>query len=141
MDPFIIFKCLKDKKSLRTFIFSVVILAIVYFAFSIIISLLSIKPLPQGTLIEIILFGMLRAFSTFRILDWIVLVLFPLIGCGSTTCWFELRPTTAAMGVSNPIYVGHLIGESYNPASGSIGDLAIATITFQGTDTLSRKES
>lgn len=80
MDFFIIFKCLKDKKALKTFILSAAILAIVYFTFSIIISLLSIKPFPQGTLIEIILFGMLRAFSTFRIHDWIVLGLFPLVG-------------------------------------------------------------
>ena len=80
MNLFIIFKCLKDKKALKTFILSAAILAIVYFAFSIIISLLSIKPFPQGTIVGIILFGALRAFSPFKILDWVVLGLFPLVG-------------------------------------------------------------
>ena len=51
-----------------------------YLASSIIIALLSIKPFPKGDIIGVILFGALRAFSTFNNLDWIILALFPLAG-------------------------------------------------------------
>ena len=80
MDFFIIFRCLKDKKALKTFIFSTIIIAVVYLVFSIGITLLSVRPFPQGGIIEIALFGAFKAFSTFTISDWIAFGLFPLVG-------------------------------------------------------------
>ena len=80
MDFSIIFKCLKDKKALRTFVLATVIITVVYFAFSISLSLFSTRPFPQGTIMDLILFGGLKAFSTFKAFDWIILALFPLVG-------------------------------------------------------------
>lgn len=76
----IIFAPLKHKKSLKIFLLSSVIIAIIYFSFSIILSLLSTKPFPQGSLVDVILFAGFKAFSTFITLDWIILALFPIFG-------------------------------------------------------------
>lgn len=75
-----IFIPLKDKKTIKVFFVSVIIIAIVYFAFSVVLSLLTTKPLPDGSIVDILLFSGFKAFSTFNILDWIILGLFPLFG-------------------------------------------------------------
>lgn len=75
-----IFEPLKDKKALKTFFLSIIIIAIIYISFSVILSIIAVKPLPNGSIIDVILYGGLRAFSTFNILDWIILSLFPLLG-------------------------------------------------------------
>lgn len=76
----IIFSPLNDKKSLKAFFISSIIITIIYFSFSIALTLFLTIPFPKGRLTDIILFGWLKAFSTFIAIDWIVLALFPIVG-------------------------------------------------------------
>lgn len=62
-------------------------------------------------------------------------ILFPLVG---TTFTVIVRPTTNAVGVSNPNYTGTGILDSYQPFGQSVGDLATSTITIQSAGTLTR---
>jgi len=71
---------LKKKESLKIFFVSAIIIAIIYIVFSIVTSLLTIKPFPQGNIFFVVLFAAFRSFSTFTNLDWIILALFPLVG-------------------------------------------------------------
>jgi len=75
-----IFDPLKKKESLKVFFLALTIIAGVYFIFSIGFALLSIKPFPQGKIMDIIIFSGFKAFSTFFLIDWILLALFPLVG-------------------------------------------------------------
>lgn len=76
----IIFKALENKKGIKTFFISAIIISLVYLLFSILTSLLATKPWPKVNLIDLILFAGMKAFSMFTTLDWIILVLFPLFG-------------------------------------------------------------
>lgn len=62
-------------------------------------------------------------------------ILFPLVG---TTFTVIVRPTSSAVGVSNPNYTGTGVLESYAPFGQSVGELATSTITIQSAGTLSR---
>ena len=64
--------------------------------------------------------------------------MFSNVGKSSTDLHFEIRPTTAKGAVTNPRYAGSCIQEGYNPISGSVGDLAVHSVTFQGDGDLSR---
>lgn len=75
-----IFIPLKEKKQLKIFILSTIIITIIYFSFSVLLSLFSTTPFPKGNFLGIILFGLFKAFSTFIALDWIILAMFPLSG-------------------------------------------------------------
>jgi len=77
---FIIFKFLKDSQAVKTGLLSAGIILSVYVGFSVLLSVLSLRPFPEGSLIDIILFGGLRAFSGFRPIDWVILGLFPIFG-------------------------------------------------------------
>jgi hypothetical protein len=102
MDLTIIFKPLKDKKSLELFLLSSIIITIIYFSFSIFLSLLSTKPFPKGSLTEVLLFGGLKAFSTFVFYDWFILALFPIFGgllFANYTYWKCKTNTTASTGL------------------------------------------
>ncbi|MBC8500708.1 MAG: hypothetical protein ISS25_00445 [Nanoarchaeota archaeon] len=76
----VIFFPLKEKKTIKVFLLSTIIIAIVYVSFSIILSLLSTRPLPEGSMINILLFTGFKAFSGFNVFDWVILGLFPIIG-------------------------------------------------------------
>jgi len=65
-------------------------------------------------------------------------ILFPLVG---TTVPVIFRPTSAAVGPSNPNYTGNGTIESYPPLGGTVGDLASTTISIQPAGTLSRATS
>lgn len=65
-------------------------------------------------------------------------ILFPLVG---TTFVVAVRPTSSAVGATNPEYTGTGILESYPPIGGSVGDLATTSITIQCAGTLSRATS
>lgn len=65
-------------------------------------------------------------------------ILFPLVG---TTVVVIFRPTSAAVGASNPNYTGNGTVESYPPLGGTVGDLASTTISIQPAGTLSRATS
>lgn len=64
-----------------------------------------------------------------------------LVGVESSNCWMEIRPTTAVVSGTNPRYTGRALLESYPVIAGSIGDLAIASVTFQGDGVLTRNTS
>jgi hypothetical protein len=64
--------------------------------------------------------------------------LFALVGTSFT---IDVKPTSGAVSATNPKYTGTGILESYNPVSGSIGDLATASVTVQAAGTLSRATS
>lgn len=75
-----VFVPLKQKKSLNVFIWSALIITAIYFSFSVLLSLLSTRPLPKANITDLILFGSLKAFATFNYVDWIILAMFPLAG-------------------------------------------------------------
>ena len=59
---------------------------------------------------------------------------------GTTVC-VEVRPQNICSTVTNPIYSGIAVLESYNPLGGSVGDLLDAPISLQSAGTLSRASS
>ena len=61
--------------------------------------------------------------------------LFSLVG---TTVCVEIRPQNICSTAINPIYSGIGIIESYNPLSGTVGDLLDAPVTIQSAGDLSR---
>lgn len=66
--------------------------------------------------------------------------LFPLIGGASAA--IEVRPTSAAAGTTNPSFTGTCYLQSYDgPVSGSVGQAANASATFQVSGTVSRATS
>lgn len=64
--------------------------------------------------------------------------LFPLVGTQTTVL---LRPTSAAVGATNPNYTGTGLVASYNPMGGGVGDLAVTSVSIQPAGTLSRATS
>jgi len=64
--------------------------------------------------------------------------LFALVGTSFT---IDVKPTSGAVAATNPKYTGTGILESYNPVSGSVGDLATASVAVQAAGTLSRATS
>lgn len=51
---------------------------------------------------------------------------------------FYCRPTTAAVGATNPSYSGVVIVTSYPPISGTVGDVAKASVSCLGKGDLTR---
>ena len=62
-------------------------------------------------------------------------IFFPLVG---TAIAFEIRPTPAAVGTSNPKYTGTGILENFPPLGNGVGELGTASITLQSASTLAR---
>lgn len=62
--------------------------------------------------------------------------LFPLVGAAAFA--IILKPDGAATAVTNPKFTGNALLESYPPISGSVGELAVTSITLQGDGTLAR---
>lgn len=61
--------------------------------------------------------------------------LFSLVG---STFTITVKPTSAAVGTTNPSYSGTGILESYTPLGGNVGDLLTAPVTIQSAGTLTR---
>lgn len=61
--------------------------------------------------------------------------LFSLVG---STFTVTVKPTSAAVGSTNPSYSGTGILESYAPMDGGVGDLATTSVTIQSAGTLTR---
>ena len=59
------------------------------------------------------------------------------VGVGGSAA-FITRPTSAAVAATNPQYAGTAFVASYVPLSNSVGDLAGATVTLEGTGALAR---
>jgi hypothetical protein len=62
----------------------------------------------------------------------------PLLG---TTTTVKVRPTTSAIGSTNPEYSGSALVSQYNPFGNSVGDLATVSVQWPGAGTLSRATS
>ena len=80
MNPFVIFQALKDKRSLKIGIISALIITIVYFAFSLVLGLVSIGKWYDESFLLIAQFAILKSFSGFRFIDWILFFGLPLSG-------------------------------------------------------------
>lgn len=61
--------------------------------------------------------------------------LFALLG---STASVKVRPTTAVISPTNPEYNGLALLTEYTPMDGSVGDLAMATASFEGAGVLAR---
>ena len=57
---------------------------------------------------------------------------------GSSCLYFTARPTSASAGPANPRFHGSCLLESYTPIAGGVGELATASVTFQGNGLLTR---
>ena len=65
-------------------------------------------------------------------------IMWPLLG---TTVPFEVRATNAAVGASNPTYTGNILITSWNPITGSVGDLAEVSVTYPVSGAVTRATS
>ena len=57
---------------------------------------------------------------------------------GSTSCWVQIRPTTANQGTTNPSYEGQCLLEDYTPILGKVGDAGIIPLSFLADGVLHR---
>lgn len=64
--------------------------------------------------------------------------LFPLLG---TVVTAKVRPTSSAIGATNPEYSGSVLISQHNPFGNSVGDLATMSVQWPGAGTLSRATS
>ena len=64
--------------------------------------------------------------------------IFPIVGT-SVTCVF--KPTSGAVSATNPSFTGAAFVESYDPISGSVGDVQKAPISLTGNGVLTRAEA
>ncbi len=62
--------------------------------------------------------------------------LFPLVGAAAFPVIF--RPDAAVVSATNPQFSGNALLESYPPISGSVGEVAVASVTLQGDGDLTR---
>ena len=53
--------------------------------------------------------------------------LWPILG---TVVAFELKPTSAAPGATNPRYTGSVLITEYTPLDGKVGDLAVLSVSW-----------
>jgi hypothetical protein len=61
--------------------------------------------------------------------------LWPLLGSNATVV---IRPTSSAVGTSNPAYTAVCVVNDLTPVSGNIGDLATFSVTWPTTGAISR---
>lgn len=62
-------------------------------------------------------------------------ILWPLFG---TVVAFEVRPTSAVVGTSNPKYTGSVLISQYNPVTGGVGDEATVSISLPTSGAVAR---
>lgn len=65
-------------------------------------------------------------------------IMWPLLG---TTVTFEVRATNASVGASNPKYTGSILVTSWNPITGSVGDVAEVSVTYPISGAVTRATS
>lgn len=65
-------------------------------------------------------------------------IIWPLLG---TSAAFEIRPTSSAVGSSNPKWTGSVVITSYAPLGNSVGELAVVTVSWPTTGTVTRATS
>lgn len=59
----------------------------------------------------------------------------------STPYYVDIRPTSAARSATNPSYVAAWVSTSYQPVTGSVGELAVITLSMPMTGRPARLES
>lgn len=64
----------------------------------------------------------------------------PLVGPNLTAA-LVIRPDAGAKSATNPEYTGTAVISSYQPIGGSVGDLAVAPVTFVAASDLTRDAS
>lgn len=64
--------------------------------------------------------------------------IWPLLG---TTTTVTIKPTSAAVGSTNPSFSGSVLVTEYTPLDGSVGDLASVSVSWPGSGTLTRATS
>lgn len=62
--------------------------------------------------------------------------LFPLVG--STAFAVTFKPDGSSTGANNPQFTGSAVIETYNPITGTVGDLGTNPVTLQGVGVLTR---
>lgn len=65
-------------------------------------------------------------------------ILWPYLGTVQT---FEVRPTSAARGTSNPAYTGSVLIDALIPISGKVGDVASQSVSWPVTGAVTRATS
>lgn len=65
-------------------------------------------------------------------------ILWPLLG---TVVTFEVRPTNAARGTSNPAYTGSVLVTNHDAIKGGVGDDATVSISLPTTGAILRQTS
>lgn len=66
-------------------------------------------------------------------------LMFPLIGASDFV--FRAAVSTTGVDAGNPQYTGNALLTRYTPFGGSVGEVAMTSITLRGTGTLTRNES
>ena len=54
---------------------------------------------------------------------------------------FEFRPTSAAVGISNPKWTGSMLLKNWNPIGNSVGELAVVKMDFAVDGAITRQTS
>jgi hypothetical protein len=62
-------------------------------------------------------------------------IMWPLLG---TVSAFEVRPTSAVVGVSNPKYTGSVLIKEWAPFGGSVGDEASVSVSYPTSGAVTR---
>ncbi|MET9876575.1 phage tail tube protein [Actinacidiphila glaucinigra] len=62
-------------------------------------------------------------------------IMWPLFG---TVVAFEVRPTSAVVGTSNPKWTGSLLVKAWNPITGSVGDEASVSVSYPTSGAVTR---
>lgn len=62
-------------------------------------------------------------------------ILWPLFG---TVVTFEIRPTSAVVGTSNPKWTGSLLVSQLQPVNGNVGELSTESVTWPTSGTVTR---
>jgi hypothetical protein len=58
-----------------------------------------------------------------------------------TSVAVTVKSTSASTSANNPVYSGSVLISEWNPINASVGDLAVVSVTWPGTGTLSRAVS
>jgi len=63
-------------------------------------------------------------------------LLFPLVGAAAF--YIQVKPTSGSVSATNPQFYGLCVLESYDPLSGSVGDVQMPKASFKSAGTLTR---
>ena len=129
MNPFIIFEPLKDKKSLKFFVISGLVIAMVYVIINVLLFMftIGIDKMPLPTLIQ---FSTIKAFSSFTTSEGVFLILFPIVGglLFANYHYWKCKPNSLTY---SGIFLGFLSTMCIACILPVLGLAAFSTIAFQ----------